>query len=90
MPIETNQEAVGGNADRDWVLIRNRVDLLRSQEPFRQQNKSPSLPWAFMLRLTGSLGSATLPLLIILLIIYVLAALRRVLLGRILRSLLLS
>ena len=43
-----------------------------------------------MLRLTGSLGSATLPLLIILLIIYVLAGLRRVLLGRVLRSLLLS
>ena len=39
--------------------------------------------------LAGWLGSATLPLLIVLLVIYVRAALRRVLLCRILRSLLL-
>ena len=33
--------------DRDWVLIRKRVHLLRSQELFRQQNKKPKLTLGF-------------------------------------------
>lgn len=80
--------AACGNTDSDW--FRSGIEYTRCDLGKRFDSKKAQAYLGLLCCLTGSLGSATLPLLLILLVIYVLAALRRVLLGRILRSLLLS